>query len=67
MQANKIEFNDNYIQTLGFDFHPFNIRIENKIVKLEIWDISGQEIYRSLVSSFCEYASLFILIYAINE
>lgn len=67
MQANKIEFNDSYIQTLGFDFHPFNIRIENKIVRLEIWDTSGQEIYRSLVSSFYEYASLFILIYAINE
>ena len=67
MQANKREFNDSYIQTLGFDFHTFNIRIENKIVRLEIWDTSGQEIYRSLVSSFCDYTSLFILIYAINE
>ena len=67
MQANKREFNDSYIQTLGFDFHTFNIRIENKIVRLEIWDTCGQEIYRSLISRFYKNTSLFILIYAINE
>ena len=37
------------------------------MVKLQIWDTCGQEIYRSLISSFYRNASLAMMVYAIDN
>ena len=55
LQATKKKFENNYLATVGFEFFAFNIRIDGKVVKLQIWDTCGQEIYRSLISSFYIY------------
>jgi GTPase SAR1 family protein len=52
---------------VGFEFFTFNIKIKDKIIKLQIWDTCGQEIYRSLVSNFYRNSSLAVIVYAINE
>ena len=52
---------------MGFEFFTFNIKIKDKIIKLQIWDTCGQEIYRSLVSNFYRNSSLAVIVYAINE
>ena len=52
---------------VGFEFFTFNMKIGNKVIKLQIWDTCGQEILRSLISSFYKNTSLAIIIYAINE
>ena len=67
IQATKHKFEKNYIATVGFEFFSFNIRIKNKVVKLQIWDTCGQEIYRSLVTNFYRNSSLAIIVYAIDE
>ena len=67
MQATKHKFENNYLATVGFEFFAFNIRIDNKIVKLQIWDTCGQEIYRSLITSFYKNSSLAIIVYSIDE
>ena len=57
----------NYVSTIGFEFFNFNIKLDEKVIKLQIWDTCGQEIYRALVSSFYRNSSLAIIVYAINE
>jgi GTPase SAR1 family protein len=41
--------------------------MNGKVIKLQIWDTCGQEIYRSLVTNFYRNSSLAIIVYAINE
>ena len=53
--------------TIGFDLRNVNIKVEDKICKLEIWDTCGQENYRSLITKFYQNSSLMILVYAINN
>ena len=67
LQATKKKFENNYLATVGFEFFAFNIRINGKVIKLQIWDTYGQEIYRSLISSFYKNSSLAIIVYAIDE
>ena len=65
--ACKHSFEKKYIPTVGFEFFIFNIRINNKIIKLQIWDTFGQEVYRPLVTSFYMNSSLVIIVYSIDE
>jgi GTPase SAR1 family protein len=65
--ATKQKFDEQYKSTIGFEFFYFNVKIDNKIIKLQIWDTCGQEIYRSLVNNFYRNTSLAIVVYAINK
>jgi len=67
MQATKKKFENNYLATVGFEFFVFNMKYKNKVLKLQIWDTCGQEIYRSLITSFYKNSSLAIIVYAIDE
>ena len=60
-------FQNNYLTTIGFEFFGFTCKINNKIIRLQIWDTCGQEIYRSLISNFYKNSSLALIVYAINE
>ena len=60
-------FEENYNATVGFEFFTFNIKMYNKIIKLQIWDTCGQELYRSLITNFYRNSSLAIIVYAINS
>ena len=67
MKLNKNLFKENYNATIGFEYFSFNIRINNVIIKLQIWDTCGQEIYRSLITNFYRNADLAIIIYSIDK
>ena len=60
-------FDDAYNATVGFEFFTFNVKINDKIIKLQIWDTCGQELYRSLITNFYRNSSLAIMVYAINS
>ena len=66
-KAAKGIFDDSYSATVGFEFLTFSVKIEGKVIKLQIWDTCGQEIYRSLISSFYRNASLAMMVYAIDS
>ena len=66
IKASRNYFEDYYSPTVGFEFVSFNVRVQNKIIKLQIWDTCGQEVYRSLISSFFRSASLAIIVYSID-
>lgn len=66
IRGTKDHFKEYYTPTIGFEFLSFNIRIKDQIVKLQIWDTCGQEVYRSLISSFYRNSSLAIIVYSID-
>ena len=66
-RAVKDKFEDKYAPTIGFEFLTFSVKIEDKIIKLQIWDTCGQETYRSLISNFYRNASLAMMVYSIDS
>ena len=66
-KAAKGVFDEAYSATVGFEFLTFNVKLDGKVIKLQIWDTCGQEIYRSLISSFYRNASLAMMVYAIDS
>jgi len=66
-QAVRNNFEEFYTATIGFEFLTFNIRLNNKVLKLQIWDTCGQEVYKSLITNFYRNSSLALIIYAINN
>ena len=60
-------FEESYSATVGFEFLTFNVKIDGKIIKLQIWDTCGQEVYRSLITNFYRNASLAMMVYSINS
>lgn len=67
LRGTKDKFKDFYTPTIGFEFLALNVRIKNKVIRLQIWDTCGQEIYRSLISSFYRNSSLAMIVYAIDN
>ena len=66
-QAVRNNFVEFYQATVGFEFLTFNLRINSKVGKLQIWDTCGQEVYKSLISNFYRNCSLALIVYAINN
>ena len=67
LKACKNFFEEDYRPTIGFEFLTFFVKIEESNLKLQIWDTCGQEVYRSLISSFYHNSSLAILVYSIDN
>ena len=65
--AIKNVFDEAYNATVGFEFFTFNVKMCEKVIKLQIWDTCGQELYRSLITNFYRNSSLAIMVYAIND
>ena len=41
-KAAKGIFDDTYSATVGFEFLTFNVKLNDKLIKLQIWDTCGQ-------------------------
>ena len=67
LQATKGVFEQLYAPTIGFEFMTFFVKVEEKTIKLQIWDTCGQEVYRSIISSFYHNSSLAIIVYSIDN
>ena len=59
-------FDVNYSPTIGFEFFTYIAKVEDKNIKLQIWDTCGQEVYKALIGSFYRNSSLAILVYSID-
>lgn len=67
LKATKNLFETSYSATVGFEFFTFNVKINDKVIKLQIWDTCGQEIYRSLITNFYRNSSLAMMVYSIDR
>ena len=66
-KAIKNYFDEFYSTTVGFEFLTQTMKIEDKYVKLQIWDTCGQEIYKSLISSFYRNSSFIMMMYSVDR
>ena len=66
-KAVKNKYEDYYQATVGFEFLTFNMKLNDKVLKIQIWDTCGQEIYKSLISNFYRNSSLAVVTYAIDN
>ena len=67
IQAIQNKFVDLYRATVGFEFLSFNLRINKVVIKLQIWDTCGQEVYKSLISGIYRNSSLAIILYSVTN
>lgn len=63
--------NDQFIEThkatIGADFMTKEIKIDDKLITLQMWDTAGQERFKSLGNSFYRGADAAILVYDITS
>ena len=67
LRGTKDVFDTMYSPTIGFEFMAFYIKVNGQIIKMQIWDTCGQEVYRSLISSFYTNSSLAMIVYSIDS
>ena len=67
LKATQGIFKEDFASTLGFQFFSFHVKINDKIIKLQIWDACGQEIYRSLITNFYRSTALAIICYSVTD
>ena len=60
-------FIEEHNDTVGFELFTLNVRINNRVLNLKIWDTCGKELYRDLITNFYRNSLLAILIYSINN
>ena len=63
----KDEFIENSNSTIGVDFCVKSLKVENKIVKTQIWDTAGLEQFRSLMESYYIKASGAFVVYDVTN
>ncbi len=60
-------FNPSERLTIGVDFHVKTIKIKDKLVKLQLWDVGGEERFRFLLPTYCLGANAAFLLYDITR
>ncbi|TNV76096.1 hypothetical protein FGO68_gene8176 [Halteria grandinella] len=65
LSQHDVLFKDEHDVTVGVEFGSFMVRIEDRVVKLQIWDTAGQESFRSITKIFYRGAHAAILGYSI--
>jgi Ras-related protein Rab-2A len=53
--------------TIGVEFGNFVMKIDNKLVKLQIWDTAGQESFRSITRIFYKGSNAVIIVYDVTK
>ena len=60
-------FNPSERLTIGVDFHVKTIDLNEKKIKLQIWDVGGEERFRFLLPTYCLGANAAFLLYDITR
>ena len=59
------DFKEDHDVTVGVEFGSYLIKVEDKILKLQVWDTAGQESFKSITKIFYRGAHVVILTYSI--
>ena len=60
-------WNDVFVPTIGVDFKIKTLKINEKNVKLQIWDTAEQERFRTIISSYYRGAQGILLVFDVTE
>ena len=63
----KGEFSHDYMITIGMDFLTCNLELDNKIFKLNLWDTSGSEQFRSVTKGYYSCSCCALIVYDITN
>ena len=61
------EFKVEHQVTIGVEFGAFIIKLDEKILKLQIWDTAGQESFRSVTRIFYKGANVVFLCFDLTR
>ena len=53
--------------TIGVEFGSFGLKVDEKIIKLQIWDTAGQESFKSVTRIFYRGAHCVFLTYDVTR
>ena len=67
MRLTDNEFKEEYEVTVGVEFGAFLLQIDDKIIKLQIWDTAGQESFKSLNKIFYRGSHCVFLVYDLTR
>ena len=60
-------FNSNYLATVGLDNFTKDEEIDNKKIRIKIWDTAGQEKYQSLTKGFFRNAQGIMVVFDVSN
>ncbi len=60
-------FNPSERLTIGVDFHVKTIDLQGKKIKLQIWDVGGEERFRFLLPTYCLGANAAVFLYDVTR
>ncbi len=67
LRGTKNEFKNDYEVTLGVEFGSYMIKIEEQIIKIQIWDTAGQETFQSMTKIFYKGAHCVFVVYNLTQ
>ena len=59
------DFPLNIMSSIGVDFKSKQLEIDDRLIKMQIWDIAGHEKFRTITTSYYKSAQVIILFYMI--
>jgi small GTP-binding protein len=61
------KFTESFLTTIGIDFKVRHVEIDDKKVKLQIWDTAGQEKFRTITKAYYRGAHGILLVYDVTS
>ena len=61
------KFNEEFQSTIGVEFGVKNMKIEDKIYRVQIWDTAGQENFRSITRAYYKNSVCACVVYEITS
>jgi len=61
------EFSESHIATIGVDFRYRTVTIDDRVVKIQIWDTAGQEKFRTIVQAYYRGADGVIMVFDVTD
>ena len=63
----KCNFDNKYQSTIYFEHSWKNFNVNDTIIRIQIWDTCGQELYHSVVKHFYQECRIALLVFSIND
>ena len=60
-------FSEKTLNTVGLDLKYANLNINNKKIKLQLWDTAGQEKFRSMTTSYYRGVNVIIIVFDVTS
>ncbi len=61
------EFNTNYFSTIGVEFSIKKLKVNNKNIRIQVWDTAGQEAFRAITRTYYKNSACALIVYDITN